>query len=373
MNRLLIWTMVALVGGIGLLDVALMAAEKEKEEAKQVVEITADKLHLRTGLGTNFPAIMVLKKDDKLVVLREKSDWLEVKLPPNAPCWISKKMVEVKEENKALVKDKSVNVRFASGLGSTNIIGQVTQGQSLTIIGEEGEWYKIEPPDNLTGWVNKKYTKYWGDKDKYDIWFKEQQDKILKANKLEVELKSLFEEAEQIYTAEKVKPNMEQDFSKAISNYKRVAAESGDKTLVKTSKERLRDLEWKQALLDEYRDVIGKMQKADKETEEQYRKRIKDIYENIVQSKRPTYDAYGWMDYVGKIYNRPAAHKLVKGGQLIYYLLSGDNEKINLDDYFRSYVAVRGKIIENKGRFEGTKTIIVEEIKVLGEGEIIEE
>jgi len=59
--------------------------------------VTGDTLNLRTGPGTSFPKIEVLKKGDALLVTgRTKAgDWLEVLLPDGTKGWVSASLVKL--------------------------------------------------------------------------------------------------------------------------------------------------------------------------------------------------------------------------------------------------------------------------------------
>lgn len=72
--------------------------------------------------------------------------------------------------------------------------------------------------------------------------------------------------------------------------------------------------------------------------------------------------AEGYVDSVGKVIRRPAAHKLMKGKRTLYFLTS---IKFNLDDYIGKRIGIRGKIIDSPGW--DFRTVIVEELEVLGE------
>ncbi|MBI4713473.1 MAG: SH3 domain-containing protein, partial [Planctomycetes bacterium] len=138
MKRLLLAICLALVGLTGN-PIALA------EEPQQVVEVTSNKLNIRTGAGQNYPVIYTLAKGQKLVVVNEQMSWLEVQLPPQISCWISKKFVEVKE-GVGSAKDR-INVRTKP---DGDVIGQIAEGATVKVVDEKDKWLKIETPENLT-------------------------------------------------------------------------------------------------------------------------------------------------------------------------------------------------------------------------------
>lgn len=355
----------------------VMAQEETKEPAqptqqtqpKKVVEVTANKLNLRNGMGTSFSAIHTLKKGDKLVVVNEKADWLEVILPPNAPCWILKKFVEAKGENKGMVKSGRVNARSSAAISDNNVIGQINLDAEVTILKEEKEWYKISPLPYFTGWINEKYAKEWGDIEKYKVWVAEEETKRMNASKKETELKELFKTSEERYELEIAKPYLSQDLGEILENYKRIVKESEDKKMVKTSKDRVQFLEPRVAALNEFHQVMQELQKKYEKADDQYQEALKNIMTQYENKMKPPFIATGTVDYVGKMVNRPGTHRLVKGGETIYFLKAANNA-IDLDKFFSKHVGVKGKVVDNKGWTQ--KTVIIEsedDIKLLAEEE----
>ncbi|MEW6027539.1 MAG: SH3 domain-containing protein, partial [Planctomycetota bacterium] len=130
------WTVALAILSIGSLFSQEKPAEPKtgKPEAKasepeEVVEVTVSKLNLRTGNGTNYAVVKSLTKGEKLVVVNDKLGWLEVRLPEDAKCWITKKYVEMTDKEKAMgvVKVGRINVRSRPESGE-NIIGHVSEG-----------------------------------------------------------------------------------------------------------------------------------------------------------------------------------------------------------------------------------------------------
>lgn len=365
------WLLISIVGVEGQEEKESKGEPKSesKNEPKRVVEITANKLNIRNGIGTSFTTLYTAKKDDKLVVVNKKLDWLEVVLPPTTPCWVLKKFVETKGENKGVIKSNRVNIRSNTGVSESNVICQINMNEEVMILGEENNWYKIAPLPYFTGWVNEKYTKYWGDFDKYKVWAAEEEAKILATSKKEVDLKELFKKSEEVLATEQSKPYLEQNLEEIYDNYKKIAKESADKKIVATSKDRIRFLEPKVLTLKEFHQVMEELKKkyntANSEREEAINKLMKEFELRL----RPliNYVATGTIDYVGKMINRPGTHRLVKGGDTIYFLKSPNNA-VDLDKFFSKLVGVKGTVVENKGWTE--KTIIIEnenDIKILAE------
>jgi uncharacterized protein YgiM (DUF1202 family) len=329
------------------------------QEPQEVVEVTVQKLNLRSGAGTTYPVIQTLTKGEKLLVINEKKGWLEVKLPEDTKCWVIRKYVEVtdKEKNIAVVKVGRINIRSRPESGE-NVIGHISEGQTITIRAEKGEWYQIAPPENITGWISKKYTRYWGNYDRYrEVKEKEVQEK---ANK-EV-LQEMFEKAEKLYEEEQKKYPIEQDYSAVLRLYKEIVDKSTATSLTEKCKERINQIEPKETILKEFRISLEKAMTDKKSIEKKYQERLAELYRKPIEP--PAYDARGWVEGEGKYVGRPSAYKLTLGSKTISFLKS---HSINLDKYYGCFVGVRGNIVPNKLGQE--KTIIVEKIEMLNEGD----
>ena len=339
---------------------ATEATEKTKVSGPaEVVEVTVPKLNLRAGNGTSYPVVQSLTKGEKLVVANDKSGWLEVRLPDDTKCWITKKYVEATDKEKSLgvVKVGRINVRSRPESGE-NIIGHITEGQVVKIKSEKGDWYQIAPTENLTGWVNKKYTRYWGNYESYlKFTNKIKQDEANKQS-----LSSIFNQAENLYDAEQVKPPLQQNYTEILRLYKEVINNTSDNELLEKSRERVKQIEPKQQILEDYVIVIKTSQEQKKTIEERYKARLIQL---MAEKDSPEpYDARGWMESEGKYIGRPAAHKLTMGGKTLFFLKS-PSSSINLDDYYGQYVGVKGKKAANKSGV--AETILIEKIDLLTE------
>ena len=335
------------------------ATEKVKaSEPEEVVEVTVQKLNLRAGNGTNYPVVQALAKGEKLVVVNDKSGWLEVWLPGDTKCWITKKYVEVtnKEKSLGVVKVGRINVRSRPESGE-NIIGHISEGQTVTIKSEKGEWYQIAPTENLTGWVNKKHTRYWGTY----IHYKEELDKIAQDEVSKQSLTGIFKQAEKLYEAEQEKPPLKHNYTEVLRLYKEVINKSSDNELLEKSRERVKLLEPKQQLIDEYNLLTTKATEEKQLIEKRYRDKLAELLKKTAEPE--PYDARGWMESEGKYIGRPAAHKLTMGGKTLFFLKGSSS--INLDDYYGQYVGVKGKRVANKSGV--AETIIIVKIDLLEE------
>ena len=363
---------------LGVMTLALTALNLWAETPEYVAEVTATRLFVRGGPATNYADLNVVSKGEKLVVVGEKSGWLKIMLPDDTPCWVSKKLVDEKEDGQGVVNAHRVNIRvYPDKAKSRHIIGQIKEGTEVTIIGEKSGWYKLEPPEGLSAWVSKKYTKF---SMKYKEYLKvRKEEKVAKTQraKLEREDQARFEEAEKLYeeivtdvesVEFKVNQNIDdfrvlgQKFARAIALYTVVVKNSRDEDMVGTSRQRLNRLKPTTRWLIKTIEILDRYQK-DKDL---IIKKYRELWEQWKRSQEPSksiYLAEGYIDGVGKSIKRPGSHVLIKGGEVMFYLRSGKKD-LDLDDFFKKYVGIiEGDFTEMQGVVE--KIIIVRSIERL--------
>ena len=354
-----VWTISGWVIALAALSIGTLFSQEKAAQPQEVVEVSVQKLNMRTGNGTNYRVIKTLTKGTQLIVVNDKKGWLEVRLPADTKCWITKQYVEATNMEKTLgvIKVGRINVRSRPGTGE-NVIGHITEGQAVTIKSAKGNWYQIAPTENMTGWVNKKYTRYWGNSERLD----EVKNKAIQDEANNKSLTAVFNQAEKLYEEEMTKSPLKQDYKEILLLYKEVINNASDDELLEKSRERVNQLEPKQQMLNEYVVVINKA-KTDKQIiEQRYKDKIAALLERTA-SPEP-YDGRGWVEPEGKYIGRPAAYKLTMGGKTLFFLKSS-SALINLDDYYGQYIGVKGKKVANKSGVAAT--IIIEKIDLLTE------
>ncbi|MFH1457717.1 MAG: SH3 domain-containing protein [Candidatus Omnitrophota bacterium] len=136
--------------------------------------INEDDINIRSDSTTGASIICVGKKGTRLEVVGENYDWYEIRLPPQAPSYVSKELVECLDsktvqsqgtdfaakapqrcQSGKILKDR-VNIRLEPDL-SSQILGKADQNEIVTIASETQDWYKILPIQNSFGWIHKKF------------------------------------------------------------------------------------------------------------------------------------------------------------------------------------------------------------------------
>jgi len=148
--------------------------------------INADSINIRSDSTVSSKIICKINKGAQVEVVQGLYDWYQIRLPKRAPSFIHKNLVLLLGEGAARVLKNNVNIRLSSD-ESSEILGQVNKNEVINIVGESGDWYKIEPVNNSFGWINKKFVdKYAGINKAQDMQVSaqiEKKDKIIKADK----------------------------------------------------------------------------------------------------------------------------------------------------------------------------------------------
>jgi N-acetylmuramoyl-L-alanine amidase len=134
----------------------------------QVARVNSSSVNIRSGPGTGYDIITQAGSGSVLPIIGTSGDWYKVSLSSGGSGWIAGWLVTVvispasepsrsasedtADSRNAVVTGSSVNVRV--GPGTTNsVISQVTQGASLPVLEQSGDWYRVKLQNGSTGWV----------------------------------------------------------------------------------------------------------------------------------------------------------------------------------------------------------------------------
>lgn len=130
-----------------------------QEDFPFVGEVTSDNVNLRAGQNINFERLTQLNTGEEIVVVAKNYDWYKTRLPDSAICYVNVKFVQPSFDGYAKVIGNRVNVR-AGTEEKSSIIGQLSQGTTIKLLGQVGEWFQIEPIDGLYGWISEKFISF---------------------------------------------------------------------------------------------------------------------------------------------------------------------------------------------------------------------
>lgn len=118
--------------------------------------VTASLLFIRKDPSTNYSAVGMLRKGDRITVLESNGNWLKIK-----DGWVYSAYVTMdsgttvydNERTNAIVTANALNIRETPGL-SGKVVGSLTRNQKVEILETSGDWMRIS-----SGWINKNHVK----------------------------------------------------------------------------------------------------------------------------------------------------------------------------------------------------------------------
>ena len=127
-------------------------------------EVTGSAVIVRSGPGEQFYPTAKLDKGDKVKVVGIKFNWLKIEPPPGSFSYIGRMLVERHGDGKVgkvVSNNTNIYVRAGSALNpmKSTIQTKLNPGTDVKILGEEDEYYKIEPPTGAYLFVHQKDVK----------------------------------------------------------------------------------------------------------------------------------------------------------------------------------------------------------------------
>ncbi len=156
------WVQIALPGDKkGWVASWLVDLQKSAITDSVLITPSIDGLNVRSGPSTSFSSIEQINQGEQYVKLGSEGDWVKIQLKNGDEGWTASwRVKEVThtpsplpptKKRTAIVKIPSLNVR--SGPDSTySIVGQLTEGESLHIVEQKGDWFHVEGKQ-VNGWV----------------------------------------------------------------------------------------------------------------------------------------------------------------------------------------------------------------------------
>ena len=142
--------------------------ETRSGKSGQVVNVHSS-LNVRSGASTSSSVIGSLSNGSKVTIVGESGSWYKINYG-NTTGYVSKDYVQTSGESgsgsssqettsgksgQVVNVHSSLNVRSGAST-SSSVIGSLSNGSKVTIVGESGSWYKINY-GNTTGYVSKEY------------------------------------------------------------------------------------------------------------------------------------------------------------------------------------------------------------------------
>ena len=132
-------------------------------------------VNVRSGPGTGYGLVTQVGAGERFSVLEKSGDWYKVRLNSGAAGWMAGWLLNIETSGPpalppaippaqpstgstqagakvATVTGSSVNVRSGPGT-SSGVIGKVTLGDTLLVLEQSGDWYRVIQPSGVAGWV----------------------------------------------------------------------------------------------------------------------------------------------------------------------------------------------------------------------------
>jgi len=278
------------------------------------------------------------------------------------------------------VTGSNVNIRMAPGRDGL-IVRVAREGESLLVVGREGGWYRIVPPENAWCWIPAAVVKKTeGDTTvtRDTVLRQDARNNATEVGKIEkgTAVKVIAEKPDwyKIQAPRWVPMYIHDEyvaFDKAydpqadgpIEVIPGAEPKAGEpKAGEPKGKEPVKVEPTAEEKVSQREAEIKKLEYDKIQTE--YELNVKKALESAKPPKKE-YDAAGVVDTVGLFIGRPGTHALVSGKQIVCYLKAAKAEKpVDLNSYYGRFVGVRGKAELARG-FEPLQVITVEAIEPL--------
>jgi len=134
-----------------LFSLSAFAQEKTGDAVGNDINVRSDSTVMSQSLCT-------LSKGTRIVIAGEKFDWYKVLLPQSFKAYVATKYIDPIGPKKGKVNATTLNLRL-SPAADAYVVGKAQINDVVTIIGKQGEWYKVSAYPFGAGWVNKKFIK----------------------------------------------------------------------------------------------------------------------------------------------------------------------------------------------------------------------
>jgi uncharacterized protein YraI len=126
-------------------------------------------LNVREGPGTSFPMVAGLQYGQRMKVINRQNGWAQFEKPSgwsseayltfdqeNSPAPIASSQPLSNPESYGICNTSGLNVRGGPGV-TYPVVGGLTYGQRIKILGHKNGWAQIESP---SGWCNETYLSF---------------------------------------------------------------------------------------------------------------------------------------------------------------------------------------------------------------------
>jgi N-acetylmuramoyl-L-alanine amidase len=124
------------------------------------VRSQVDVLNIRSGPSTQFPVIQQMNKDDGYPFLVREGDWIQIELSKDLKGWVAEWLTSTSSDSNQASSPSPTQVKISASILNVrsgpstdfNRIGQLQNGDIVTVHEINDQWYKIDY-NGQTGWV----------------------------------------------------------------------------------------------------------------------------------------------------------------------------------------------------------------------------
>jgi N-acetylmuramoyl-L-alanine amidase len=136
--------------------VCIVSLPVSAAKAESSVQVSVDKLNVRSGPSLQDQVLTTLPVNSVLPVLAEQGEWLNVRLPDGRTGWVAGWLVKptAQANTGLLAESQTTNLNVRTGPGLTySVIQTINPGTRYPIVQRSGDWLMIELPSQKKGWV----------------------------------------------------------------------------------------------------------------------------------------------------------------------------------------------------------------------------
>lgn len=376
-----------------------VVAQEAPEQQAWLGEVSGSVVNVRTGPSTNHFPFMRLARGSDVVAIGTKGEWVEIIVPSYRKIWIHGDYIEESGDG---LKVTGNRVRLRATAGTKNVpLGMALKGQVLAPAGERdpaSEWVGVLAPVEARAYIHGDYIAHKSDIDrsmiatvsrgirpvaladatasdpdarsgapgggdaKAEITEQDESRIVRRLGALSDRLKPIYEQ----FQVETKKNPRDWNFAPVLESLMAIESGSEDVAEIEVAKELSRNIREHWSPLHQRIVVIEKEQAEARRQREIARSKENEILRKTGQRstrEEKKYLAVGWIVPLGKHRKVEGTHKLLKGNQLLYYLIS---DGVNLNEYVNKRVGVGG-VIEEQPPSAGAQLIRLARVKVLSE------
>jgi len=359
-----------------------VAQEPETVEARRdfplVADVTTDRVNLRTGPSKDYRILRQLEPNEKIVLVEENGDWFGARVPAGFTGYVLNHLLDLTSDHEGVVKEDRVNLRPTP---STQYFpaGQLLKGETVLVVGQEGDWLRVVAPARMHAYVSKEYVRVLGPESEFEgelrqIAANARTAYLASAGKPEaaaeeaqrLQIRGEFDEAESLYRQAQDQENP--DYSRAADLYRKVAAQEALPDLATLAKTRLESIEQYDALHKTIAEAKGVEEKLSADLEAARRKYEEELRKIREEKAAPAIQParsfeVGWIvrhTAVSPFGSAEPEFKLLKGGRVLCHL---ESRKYDLRDFLDRQVIATGDFVTNPDT--KLRVMLVRQIEIL--------